>query len=215
VLYTAVCDILVCHKFRRAPYGGGRFFAECKETLLLLCRASGVHHPIAAAYREAIEHDVGVTPGSFAANPDAFLQASYLGCLRAHWYARESRSTAVEWTCGIAWAGIEVGTKPGPIRPHHNLLAAASLRKASPQPPRRSLLVATSSLQPLLRSLLAASLLAASLQLPRCSLLVAASSLQPLVRSLLVAASSLQPLFRSLLAAGLLVKVPAFPGVRP
>jgi hypothetical protein len=49
-------DTLLIHKFRRAPYGGGRFWMGCKQMLSVLAMSDGIH-PLCAMFAEAIARD--------------------------------------------------------------------------------------------------------------------------------------------------------------
>ena len=69
---ATVFDILCLHKFRRAPYGSGRFWNSLKETWhMLLARAGGANCPIVGVFMDAIARDVGL-PMSALSEPGAF-----------------------------------------------------------------------------------------------------------------------------------------------
>ena len=69
---ATVFDILCLHKFRRAPYGSGRFWNSLKETwCMLLARAGGANCPVVDSFMEAIARDVGL-PLSALSEPGAF-----------------------------------------------------------------------------------------------------------------------------------------------
>ena len=57
-----VCDILVLHKFRRAPYGTGRFLKALKETIALILRKWQYCKQVVEPFREGIAADNGVEP---------------------------------------------------------------------------------------------------------------------------------------------------------
>jgi hypothetical protein len=57
---TSVLQTLLVHKFRRAPFGGGKHWKGLKETLQLFLGEAGSSHPFLDMYGEAIarDHDV-------------------------------------------------------------------------------------------------------------------------------------------------------------
>ena len=61
-LSEIVCDILLLHKFRRAPYGTGRFFKECKETIALVVSRFDQLIPLIEPFVPGIANDAGVEP---------------------------------------------------------------------------------------------------------------------------------------------------------
>ncbi len=57
-----VCDHICVHKFRRAQFGSGRMFKECKETIaLLLSRRSSIA-PLIDIFVESIANGIGAPP---------------------------------------------------------------------------------------------------------------------------------------------------------
>ena len=54
---AATLDIITVHKWRRAPYGGGRFWNEAKEALTVLLSSAGENHDLFQAYAAAIAND--------------------------------------------------------------------------------------------------------------------------------------------------------------
>ena len=71
-ILKVVFDILLLHKFRRAPYGSGRFWISLKEIWhMLLTRCGGASCEIVAAFMEAIARDLG-RPLSALSEPSAF-----------------------------------------------------------------------------------------------------------------------------------------------
>lgn len=58
-VFQMAADILLLHKWRRAPFGGGRFWKQAKETLLLLVQHVRENHPLLELYKEAIARDMG------------------------------------------------------------------------------------------------------------------------------------------------------------
>ena len=66
----AVLDILVVFKWRRAPYGGGRFWRECRQTLQHILDNVGVHHPVIEMFSASIARDVGVPPELLESSPE-------------------------------------------------------------------------------------------------------------------------------------------------
>jgi hypothetical protein len=58
---TKVMQLLLVHKFRRAPFGGGKHWKGLKETLRLFLREATNHHPLLDMYGEAICRDHGVS----------------------------------------------------------------------------------------------------------------------------------------------------------
>ena len=55
-------DHMVLHKYRRAPYGSGRFMKEAKETIALLLTQVEKSSAIIGPYVEAIANDTGCEP---------------------------------------------------------------------------------------------------------------------------------------------------------
>lgn len=56
----AAMDVLLVHKYRRAPYGSGRFWREAKETIALVQKL-GLRHPIIHDFAPAIARDHGLS----------------------------------------------------------------------------------------------------------------------------------------------------------
>jgi hypothetical protein len=65
-----VLDVLVVFKWRRAPYGGGRFWRETRQTLQHLLRRTERDHPLFSMFLESIARDVGVPVESFELSPE-------------------------------------------------------------------------------------------------------------------------------------------------
>ena len=59
-IMAIVLDILLVFKWRRAPFGSGRFWRQSVQTLQLLMQQTGVHHPLMDMFRESIARDFGV-----------------------------------------------------------------------------------------------------------------------------------------------------------
>ena len=62
-LRAHICDALALHKFRRAPFGTGRLFRECKETVALLLQRWEECHSLIEPFVPSIAADHGVSPG--------------------------------------------------------------------------------------------------------------------------------------------------------
>ena len=60
-------QVLLLHKFRRAPYGGGRFWNGLKQVLAMFLEAAHREHPLFELLGESICNDYGTT---LAANND-------------------------------------------------------------------------------------------------------------------------------------------------
>lgn len=69
----SMLKIHVIHKYRRAPFGGGKFWRELQETLRLLLDHSDHLHPMIDIYATAIARDHNMSPDRVANNP-ALLQ---------------------------------------------------------------------------------------------------------------------------------------------
>ena len=64
-LFRSVMDVLQIHKYKRAPFGGGRFWRAARETLvLLLSTLNREPHAVMLIYAAAIERDLGLTSGT-------------------------------------------------------------------------------------------------------------------------------------------------------
>ena len=61
-LRNHVSDIMLLHKFRRAPYGGGRFFKELKETIALVLSRTQLAEALIEPFITSIAYDHGCAP---------------------------------------------------------------------------------------------------------------------------------------------------------
>lgn len=88
-------DVLLIHKWRRAPFGSGRFFKEVRECLAVLHSTVGEGHPLLEAHLPAIARDMQVSndelasPGAMMAAIEAMLSkgvgAKAWMCLEKRW----------------------------------------------------------------------------------------------------------------------------------
>ena len=73
IAFRAAMNALMVHKWRRAPFGSGRFLKECRETLRLLmdhhCR-----HPVLVEMAPSIARDTGRAAEDFIENPKLMAQ---------------------------------------------------------------------------------------------------------------------------------------------
>ena len=63
-MLSSVMQVLVVHKFRRAPYGGGRFWKGLKEVLAAFLEHAHIDHPLFQMFGDSICRDHGVAAGS-------------------------------------------------------------------------------------------------------------------------------------------------------
>ena len=64
-----VYDLLVVFKFRRAPFGSGRFLRATVQTICLLVGSTHMDHPVMEQYRDEICRDIDVPPEFTELNP--------------------------------------------------------------------------------------------------------------------------------------------------
>lgn len=62
-------DLLLCFKFRRAPFGGGRFWKETVGSLFVFNRGAGAQHPLLEQLRESICRDLDIPAEATEADP--------------------------------------------------------------------------------------------------------------------------------------------------
>ena len=59
LVMSSVLEILVVHKFRRAPYGGGKFWKGLKEVLAAFLKTAAPSHPLLELLGDSIRRDHG------------------------------------------------------------------------------------------------------------------------------------------------------------
>ena len=65
----SVLDVITVHKWRRAPYGGGRFWGEAKEALSVLIDSADLNHELLLSFAASIANDHGQPPQLVTADP--------------------------------------------------------------------------------------------------------------------------------------------------
>ena len=73
-IMQVVLDLLVVFKFRRAPYGGGRFWRETIQTISLLDKEVGAQHILIEQLRDEICSDIGLPVAAAESNPQLLRQ---------------------------------------------------------------------------------------------------------------------------------------------
>ena len=61
-LLSHVMDNLLVHKFRRAPFGSGRMFKACKETIAILLANMSQCQVLVEPFIQPIANDLGIEP---------------------------------------------------------------------------------------------------------------------------------------------------------
>ena len=61
---ASTSQVLLVHKFRRAPYGGGKFWSAAREVLREFLRVAQAQHPLLEWLGESIARDYGEPPSS-------------------------------------------------------------------------------------------------------------------------------------------------------
>ncbi len=64
LVWKSTLDMILVHKFRRAPYGSGRFWRQAKETIEIL-RDNSIGHPILAMLLPEIANDWRISVSTF------------------------------------------------------------------------------------------------------------------------------------------------------
>ena len=63
-ILSSVLRVLVVHKFRRAPYGGGKFWKGLKEILAVFLSQASASHPLLEVLADSIARDHGAARGA-------------------------------------------------------------------------------------------------------------------------------------------------------
>ena len=80
-IMQVVFDLLLVFKFRRAPFGGGKFLRESMQSLQLLTKHAGLHHPLIDQLRDQLCRDIGASPEGAELDP-SILRNHFDKCIK-------------------------------------------------------------------------------------------------------------------------------------
>ena len=73
--FRMVHSVLLVHKFKRAPFGGGKFWREAQSAAKILANHGPTLHPLLEQYLAAIAQDLGVSALDLAEDPSQITAA--------------------------------------------------------------------------------------------------------------------------------------------
>eukprot|EP00959_Pyramimonas_sp_CCMP1952_P369592 7741374-Pyramimonas_sp.AAC.1 len=131
-------ELLVVHKYRRAPFGSGRMWTELKETLLIL-RKAGVYHPALRDLATPIARDKGLAPDGVVGSKhemnrlmDEFLKAGRGQRVETRrWWTLYDGNKWLDGVWHLILAGLVVQFYIGGVDPWKLAMEEAAIQRGS------------------------------------------------------------------------------------